>query len=44
MTSFVSELKRRNVLRVAAAYAVKFGQAPDILHTLTGDGASLLTS
>jgi galactokinase len=28
--------------RVAAAYAGRFGTPPDILHTQTGDGASLL--
>jgi galactokinase len=27
--------------RVAAAYAARFGTAPDILHTQTGDGAAL---
>ena len=29
--------------KVAAAYAAKFGAAPDILHTQTGDGAALLS-
>ena len=29
--------------RIAAAYARRFGTAPDILHTLTGDGAALHT-
>jgi galactokinase len=28
--------------QVAAAYAKKFGTAPDILHTQTGDGAALV--
>jgi galactokinase len=34
----------KGAARVKEAYLAKFGTRPEILHTLTGDGASLVTS
>ena len=33
---------KANADAMSAAYAKKFGAAPDVLHTQTGDGADLV--
>lgn len=42
MALTTAEFQAKDAEAVAAAYGKKFGAAPDILHTQTGDGAELI--